>query len=174
MNFVRKLLALPSENKLKGDNCARRTCTHDVNAAAVESRARLYISLRQAVRYRAKGVSDMFVHQDTQPAQRFGDFGNLTKRTNVDAGADRDMFERTSPTLQAKKIRVPVMHAYVGEDRNVGIASGEAVKRVFERAGHTVDYTLVEDEVHGYREDANVFMSYNKFDAFMKRHLPTK
>ena len=67
-----------------------------------------------------------------------------------------------------------VMHAYGGEDRNVDIANGEAVKKAFERAGLPVDYTFVPDEGHGYREDANVFMFYNKFDAFIKRNLPTK
>ena len=141
-----------------------------------------YSTLMQLVRYpdlykfgiNYVGVTDMFVHQDTQPAQRFGDFGDLAKRTNGDAKLDRDMFERTSPTLQAKKIRAPVMHAYGGEDRNVDIANGDAVKKAFERAGLTVDYTFVSEEGHGYREDANVFMFYKKFDAFMKRHVSTK
>ena len=140
-----------------------------------------YSTLMQLVRYpelykfgiNYVGVTDMFVHQNTQPAQKFGDSGGLLKRTNGDASADRDMFERTSPTLQISKIRVPVMHAYGGEDRNVDIANGDVIKKAFERAGLPVDYTFVADEGHGYREDANVFMFYGKFDAFMKRHLPT-
>ena len=56
----------------------------------------------------------------------------------------------------------------------MGVLSPEAVKKAFERAGQTVDYTFVAEEGHGYREDANVFKFYNKFDAFMKRYLPTK
>ena len=141
-----------------------------------------YSTLMQLVRYpdlykfgiNYVGVTDMFVHQDTQPAQKFGDFADLAKRANGDAKVDREMFERTSPTLQITKIRAPVMHAYGGEDRNVDIANGEAVKKAFERAGLPVDYTFVPDEGHGYREDANVFMFYNKFDAFIKRNLTTK
>jgi dipeptidyl aminopeptidase/acylaminoacyl peptidase len=120
------------------------------------------------------GVTDMFVHQDTQPAQRFGDFGDLAKRVNGDGKADRDMFERTSPTLQASKIRAPVMHAYGGEDRNVDISNGNAIRRAFEKAGLTVDYTFVDEEGHGYREDKNVFMIYNKFDQFIKKNTPKK
>ena len=84
------------------------------------------------------------------------------------------MFERTSPTLQITKIRAPVMQVYGGEDRNVDIANGEAVKKAFERSGLAFDYTFVPDEGHRYREDANVFMFYNKFDAFSKRNLTTK
>ena len=141
-----------------------------------------YSTLMQLVRYpelykfgiNYVGVTDMFVHQDTQPAQKQSDFGEIAKRTNGDAKVDRDMFERTSPTLQIKKIRAPVMHAYGGEDRNVDIANGDFIKKAFERAGLPVDYTFVAEEGHGYREDANVFMFYSKFDAFMKRHLPTK
>ena len=120
------------------------------------------------------GVTDMFVHQDTQPAQKLGDFGELTKRTNGDAKADREMFERTSPTLHVGKIRAPVMHAYGGEDRNVDPANGDAIRKAFDRAGWPVDYTFVADEGHGYREDANVFMFYKKFDAFIKRIIPPK
>lgn len=100
-----------------------------------------YSTLMQLVRYPELykfrhyiGVTDMFMHQDTQPTQKLGNFGDLAKRTNGDAKADRDMFERTSPTLQIKKLRAPVMHAYGGEDRNVDIANGDAVKKAFERA----------------------------------------
>ena len=105
---------------------------------------------------------------------KVGDFVDVAKRANGDAKVDRSMFERTSPTLQITKIRAPVLHAYGGEDRNVDIANGEAVKKAFERAGLPVDYTFVPDEGHRYREDANVFMFCNKFDAFIKRNLTIK
>ena len=52
--------------------------------------------------------------------------------------------------------------------------NGEAAKKAFEHAKLPVDYSFVPKEGRGYREDANVFMFYNKFDALMKRHLPTK
>ena len=118
------------------------------------------------------GVTDMFVHQDTQPAQRYSDFGTLAKRTNGDGKVDREMFERTSPTLQAAKIRAPVLHAYGGEDRNVNIANGIEIRSAFEKAGKPVDYIFVAEEAHGYREDKNVFMFYNRFDEFIKKNTP--
>lgn len=118
------------------------------------------------------GVTDMFVHQNTQPAQRYSDFGTLAKRTNGDGKVDREMFERTSPTLQAAKIRAPVLHAYGGEDRNVNIANGIEIRNAFEKAGKPVDYIFVAEEAHGYREDKNVFMFYNRFDEFIKKNTP--
>lgn len=120
------------------------------------------------------GVTDMLVHQETQPAQKFGNFAELAKRTNGDAKTDRAVFERTSPTLLVNKIRAPVMHAYGGEDRNVDPSNGNAIRKAFEKAGLPVDYTFVNEEGHGYREDKNVFMIYNKFDAFMKKNTPGK
>ena len=120
------------------------------------------------------GVSDMFVHQETQPAQRFGDFAPLAKRTNGDAKADRDMFARTSPTLQISKLNAPLLNAYGGEDRNVDIANGNAIKAAVAKSSQKLEYIYVEEEAHGYREDKNVFMFYNRFDEFMKRNTPSK
>jgi dipeptidyl aminopeptidase/acylaminoacyl peptidase len=119
------------------------------------------------------GVSDMFVHQDTQPAQRFGDFGaRLAKIINGDQKTDREMFERTSPTRQVSKIQAPVFHAYGGEDVNVDIENGRVIRAAFDRAGKTQEWMFVADEAHGYRLDKNVFEYYKRFDAFMKKHTP--
>jgi dipeptidyl aminopeptidase/acylaminoacyl peptidase len=118
------------------------------------------------------GVTDMFVHQETQPAQRRGDFYELAKRTNGDAKADRAMFERTSPTLLTSRIAAPVLHAYGGEDQNVDMSNGTAIKTAFEKNGKPVDYIFVAEEAHGYREDKNVFMFYNRFDGFIKKNTP--
>jgi dipeptidyl aminopeptidase/acylaminoacyl peptidase len=120
------------------------------------------------------GVTDMFVHQDTQPAQRYGDFGELTKVINGDQRADRAMFERTSPTLHVGKIAGPVFHAYGGEDRNVDIANGRAIRSAMDRAGKAQEWMYVSDEAHGYRLDKNAFEFYNRFDAFAKKHTPKK
>lgn len=120
------------------------------------------------------GVTDMFLHQETQPAQKLGNFAEIAKRTNGDAKTDRAMFERASPALLASKIRAPVMHAYGGEDRNVDPSNGDAIRKAFEKAGLPVDYTFVSEEGHGYREDKNVFMIYNKLDSFMKKNTPSK
>lgn len=119
------------------------------------------------------GVSDMFVHQDTQPAQRYGDFGEvLAKLINGDQKADREMFERTSPTRHVAKIQAPVFHAYGGVDRNVDIENGRVIRAAFDKAGKPQEWMYVADEAHGYRLDKNVFEYYNRFDAFMKKNMP--
>ena len=119
------------------------------------------------------GVTDMFVHQDTQPAQRYGDFGEvLAKVINGDQKVDREMFERTSPTRHVAKIQAPVFHAYGGVDRNVDIENGRVIRAAFDKAGKTQEWMYVADEAHGYRLDQNVFEYYKRFDTFMKKYTP--
>ena len=52
--------------------------------------------------------------------------------------------------------------------------NGKVIKAAFENAGLPVDYTFIAEEGHGYREDANRFMLYKKFDEFMKTNMPVK
>ena len=118
------------------------------------------------------GVTDMTVHQNTQPAQRFGDFGErLAKVINGDQKTDREMFERTSPARHVAKIKAPVFHAYGGEDRNVDIENGRVIRAAFDSAGKPQEWMFVSDEAHGYRLDKNQFEFYNRFDAFMKKYI---
>lgn len=118
------------------------------------------------------GVSDMFVHQDTQPAQLYGDFAELAKVITGDQAIDREMFEATSPARQVEKIAVPVFHAYGGEDRNVDIANGNVVKSAFEKSGKIHEWMFEADEAHGYRQDKNVFEFYKRFERFAMANTP--
>ena len=119
------------------------------------------------------GVTDMLVHRDTQPAW-FGGSRKFLDILNGNPTENREMLERTSPARFVSRIKAPVMHAYGGADRNVNPENGRVIKSAFEKAGLPVDYTFVADEAHGYRDEKNVFMLYNKFDQFMKANLPTK
>ena len=118
------------------------------------------------------GVADMFVKQDTQPAQKYSDFGYLAKLVIGDQKANREMFERMSPARYVSRIQGPVFHAYGGEDRNVDIENGRVIRAAFERAGKAHEWMFVADEGHGYRLDKNVFEFYKRFDAFIKKNTP--
>jgi len=118
------------------------------------------------------GVTDMAVHQDTQPAQLYSDFGDLAKIINGDQSADKDLFEQQSPARHVDKIAAPVFHAYGGKDMNVDFANGRTIKSAFDKANKPFEWMFVSDEAHGYRQDANVFEFYNRFDKFMKANTP--
>ena len=119
------------------------------------------------------GVTDMIVHRDTQPAW-FGGARKYLDILNGNPSENREMLERTSPARFVSRIKAPVMHAYGGADRNVNPENGKVIKAAFENAGLPVDYTFIAEEGHGYREDANRFMLYKKFDEFMKTNMPVK
>lgn len=118
------------------------------------------------------GVTDMTVHQDTQPAQLRGDFTELAKKINGDQRADRDLFEAQSPARQVAKISAPVFHAYGGEDMNVDFANGRTIRSAFDKANKPYEWMFVGDEAHGYRQDKNVFEFYKRFEKFMKANTP--
>ena len=117
------------------------------------------------------GVTDMTLHQDTQPAQK-GDFYELAKVLNGDQKADAAAFEAQSPARQVAKIAAPVFHAYGGEDRNVDYSNGRTIRSAFDKAGKPYEWMYVSEEAHGYRVQKNVLEFYGKFDAFIKKHTP--
>jgi dipeptidyl aminopeptidase/acylaminoacyl peptidase len=118
------------------------------------------------------GVTDMKVHQDTQPAQLYGNFADLAKRLNGDQKADAALFADQSPARHVERIKVPVFHAYGGEDRNVDFANGKTIRSAFDSASKPYEWMYVADEAHGYRQSSNVLDFYKRFDAFIKKHTP--
>lgn len=118
------------------------------------------------------GVTDMFVHQDTQPAQLYGGFASLAKVLNGDGKADKALFEAQSPTLHVEKLRAPVFHAYGGEDRNVDFANGKAIRAAMDAAKKPYEWMYVGDEAHGYRQHKNVMELYSRLAAFIKANTP--
>jgi dipeptidyl aminopeptidase/acylaminoacyl peptidase len=116
------------------------------------------------------GVTDMAVHQDTQPAQLRGRFAELAKVINGDQNADKALFEVQSPARHVDQIQAPVFHAYGGEDRNVDYANGRLIHSAFDRAGKPYEWMFVADEAHGYHQDKNVFEFYRRFERFMAEH----
>jgi dipeptidyl aminopeptidase/acylaminoacyl peptidase len=116
------------------------------------------------------GVTDMEVHQDTQPAQLYGEFGELAKLINGDKRTDKDLFVDQSPARHVERIKAPVLHAYGGEDRNVDFANGRVIKAAFEKAAKPFEWMFVADEAHGYRQDKNVLDFYGRVETFLFRH----
>ena len=119
------------------------------------------------------GVTDLGLHQDTQPAQRYGDFGPLAKILNGDQNTDKSMFEEHSPARHVDRMTAPVFSAYGGEDRNVDVSNGHLIKDALKKSGKASEWMLVVDEAHGFRADRNVFEFYSRFDKFMKANTPS-
>ncbi len=118
------------------------------------------------------GVTDLTVHQDTQPAQLRGDFTPLAKAINGDQKVDAAAFAAQSPARHVNRIAAPVFHAYGGEDRNVDFANGREIRSAFDKAGKPYEWMFVGDEAHGYRQTKNVVEFYTRFEKFIKANTP--
>ena len=118
------------------------------------------------------GVTDLGLHQDTQWAQKYSDFGELAKTVTGDQRIDKGRFELQSPARHVGRISAPVFHAYGGEDRNVDVQNGHEIRAAFEKALKPFEWMLLPDEGHGYRADKNVFEFYARFDKFIKSNTP--
>lgn len=118
------------------------------------------------------GVTDMKIHQDTQPAQLYGDFGPLAQALNGDQKADAAAFQAQSPARHVARIAAPVFHAYGGEDRNVDYANGRDIRAAFDKAGKPYEWMFIAEEAHGYRQPQNVKEYYTRMEAFIRKHTP--
>jgi dipeptidyl aminopeptidase/acylaminoacyl peptidase len=118
------------------------------------------------------GVTDLAVHQDTQLAQLRGNFANLARALTGDQATDAALFEAQSPARHAARFAAPVFHAYGGEDRNVDVANGAAIRAAMEKAGKPFEWMFVADEAHGYRQTRNIHTFYDRFEAFIRKHTP--
>ena len=93
------------------------------------------------------------------------------KKVIGDSSADREMFARNSPALQASKIKAPVMLAMGSVDVRVPMAHGTALRDGIEAAGGKVDFIVYNGEAHGWNKDENVFDFYKRLEAFFAKHL---
>ena len=119
-------------------------------------------------------VTDLFLMQNlnTSDISRGSDFlqGSF-KRVVGDSVADKDMFTRYSPALQAHRIKAPVLLAMGSEDVRVPIEHGTALRNAIERNGGNVEYVVYNGEAHGWNKDENVFDWYKRLEAFFARNL---
>ncbi len=117
------------------------------------------------------GVTDLAVHQDTQPAQRYSR-ATLLEVINGDQKTDAAAFAAQSPARHVERIAAPVFHAYGGRDRNVDYANGRAIREAFDKAGKPYEWMFAADEGHGYRQRKHLVEFYRRVDKFINDNTP--
>ena len=93
------------------------------------------------------------------------------KKVIGDSDADKDMFTKNSPALQAHRIKAPVMLAMGSEDVRVPITHGTALRDAIQKAGGKVDFIVYNGEAHGWNKDENVFDFYKRLEKFLEANL---
>jgi dienelactone hydrolase len=120
-------------------------------------------------------VTDLFLFQSVT----YSDMNNLEndffqtdfKKMVGDSSADKEMFTKYSPNLQADKIKAPVLLTMGSDDVRVPQIHGDKFASSLRAAGKKVEYVVYPGEGHGYNKAENVFDFYRRLEKFFAENL---
>jgi dipeptidyl aminopeptidase/acylaminoacyl peptidase len=119
-------------------------------------------------------VTDLFTFQNVPYSDMSRDtdfFETDFKKMVGDSRADKDMFTRNSPALQAEKIKAPVFITMGSADIRVPQVHGDSFVSALRSAGKKPEYIVYRGEGHGYNKDENVFDFYRRLEKFFAENL---
>jgi dipeptidyl aminopeptidase/acylaminoacyl peptidase len=119
-------------------------------------------------------VTDLFLRQSvTYSDTSYGGYFLQTdyKKMVGDSSADREMFTKYSPALQADKVKAPVFLAMGSNDVRVPQVHGDNYAAALRAAGKKVEYVIYKGEGHGFNKDENVFDFYKRLEKFFAENL---
>ena len=84
---------------------------------------------------------------------------------------DKDQLVKTSPALNAEKIKVPLFIAQGANDPRVKKEESDQMVDALKKKGIEIDYLVKDNEGHGFLNEENRFEFYNKMASFLKTYL---
>jgi dipeptidyl aminopeptidase/acylaminoacyl peptidase len=84
---------------------------------------------------------------------------------------DKDQLERTSPALQADRIKAPLLIAQGARDPTISRRESDQMVAALRRRGVEVEYILEPDEGHGFDKEENRIELWRRIEAFLARHI---
>ncbi len=119
------------------------------------------------------GVSNLFTFMNTIPeyweAQR-----NMFYKRVGNPETDKEQFEKTSPSLNADKIKKPVFIAQGANDPRVNIAESEQMVAALKKNNVPYEYMVKENEGHGFTKYDNQLEFYTRMLAFLDKYVKNK
>jgi dipeptidyl aminopeptidase/acylaminoacyl peptidase len=119
-------------------------------------------------------VTDLFLFQNVQYSDISAGgyfFETDFKKLVGDSKADREMFTKTSPALQADRIKAPVLLAMGADDDRVPQVHGDSFSSALSKAGKKYDYVIYKSEGHGFNKEENVIDFYKRLEKFFAENL---
>jgi dipeptidyl aminopeptidase/acylaminoacyl peptidase len=116
------------------------------------------------------GVSNLFTFMNTIPPYwrpllpKFHDMVGHPER-------DKERLTRTSPALQADKIRTPLFVVQGAKDPRVNKAESDQMVEALRQRGVDVPYMVKDNEGHGFRNEENQYEFYGAMEAFLAKYL---
>ena len=88
-----------------------------------------------------------------------------------DPVADAEQLKRTSPLLQAERIKQPLLLAYGGFDRRVPLFHGTTFHDAVIANNHDVEWIVYSDEGHGWNLPKNRIDFWGRVEKFLDRQI---
>jgi dipeptidyl aminopeptidase/acylaminoacyl peptidase len=88
-----------------------------------------------------------------------------------DPAADKEQLARTSPALNAERIRAPLLIAQGARDPRVVQAESDQMVAALKARGIDVPYIVKENEGHGFANEENQLEFYGAMERFLAKYL---
>jgi dipeptidyl aminopeptidase/acylaminoacyl peptidase len=116
------------------------------------------------------GVSNLFTFMNTIPPYwkpllpKFYEMVGNPER-------DKERLTRTSPALNADKIKTPLLVVQGARDPRVNKAESDQMVAALKARGVDVPYMVKDNEGHGFRNEENQYEFYGAMESFLAKHL---
>lgn len=84
---------------------------------------------------------------------------------------DKERLKKTSPALNADKIKTPLFIAQGANDPRVNKSESDQMVSALRNRGVFVEYMVKENEGHGFRNEENIFDFFRAMERFLKKHI---
>ncbi len=91
-----------------------------------------------------------------------------------DPEKDSLLLAKISPALHTDNIRAPVLIAQGSNDPRVNKAESDQMVNALRAKGKEVEYLLIENEGHGFKNEENRFAFYRTMEIFLEKNLLSK
>jgi dipeptidyl aminopeptidase/acylaminoacyl peptidase len=116
------------------------------------------------------GVSNLFTFMNTIPPYWRTELTKLHEMVGHPE-RDKDRLTRTSPALNADKIKTPLMVVQGARDPRVNKAESDQMVDALKKRGVDVPYMVKDNEGHGFRNEENQYEFYGAMEQFLGKHL---
>ena len=116
------------------------------------------------------GVSSMFTFLETIPPY-WKQYLEMMYEMAGHPEKDKEQFEKTSPALNADKIKTPLFIAQGANDPRVKKSESDQMVKALQDRGVKVRYMVKDNEGHGFLNEENRFDFYREMETFLHTHI---
>jgi dipeptidyl aminopeptidase/acylaminoacyl peptidase len=116
------------------------------------------------------GVSNLFTFMNTIPPYWRSELPKIHDMVGHPE-RDKERMTRTSPALNADRIKTPLMVVQGARDPRVNKAESDQMVEALRKRGVDVPYMVKDNEGHGFRNEENQYEFYGAMEAFLGKHL---